>query len=115
MAVNQAAVAAKLTAGIQAVNETISTVGELNSSRPDILSTVYAVVKDALIPFVEAIAAYDADIDTGSVGGVVKNLPAPQLAAVLLNQTKSVEQQARLVIAEAFLSRVGVNLNNAPG
>jgi hypothetical protein len=115
VAVDQSAMAAQLTAGIAAVNEVLSTVGSLQNTKPAVLSTVYAAVQNALAPFDDAIAAFDADIDTASVGGVTSGLPAPQLSAALLVQATDIEQQGRLVLARAFLSRAGVNLQNAPG
>jgi hypothetical protein len=115
MAVDQVSIAADLTAKIVAVNAAISAVGSLEIAPPQVLKTVYAPVQDALASFESAISAYDADIDTSSVGGVVAGLPAPQLAAALLNQALDVAQQGRLVIAMAFTARVGVNVLNAPG
>lgn len=115
MAVNQASVGAQMTAQIAAVNAVISTIGTLENSPPVILQTLYAAVQNARAPFDAAIAALDADIDITSVGSVVTGLPPPQLAAALLNQTSDVMQEWQVIIAEAYLTRVGVNAFNAPG
>jgi hypothetical protein len=37
------------------------------------------------------------------------------LAAALLSQAFDVAQQAVLVVAEAYVSRVGVNIQDSPG
>jgi NAD-dependent oxidoreductase involved in siderophore biosynthesis len=115
MAVNQAAIAAQLITQLALVNGSISTVGALQEDSPIVLQTVYNAVQNALAPFLAAIAAYDADIDTTSVGSVVTGGAGPQLAAALLNQAADVAQQARLLVAQAYVSRVGVNVLNAPG
>lgn len=115
MAVNQAAIAAQLITQMALVKGSISTVGTMQEDSPIVLKTVYNAVQNALVPFLAAIATYDADIDTTSVGGVVAGVAAPQLATALLNQAADVAQQARLLVAQAYVSRVGVNVLNAPG
>lgn len=115
MAVDQVSIAADLTAKIVAVNAEISTVGTLAVDSPIILSTVFTTVQSALVPFNNAIVAFDADIDITSVGGVITGPAGPVLAADLLNQASDVSQQGILVVARAFLSRVGTNIANAPG
>jgi hypothetical protein len=116
MAVNQISFASQMTAAIAAVNAAISAVGApLENSPPSVLNTVYAAVQNARVPFDNAIAAFDADIDTTSVGSVVIGLPAPQLAAALLNQASDLMQEWQVIVAEAYLVRVGANAANAPG
>lgn len=115
MSVDQTATAAQLTAAIAAVNASISTVGTLQNDSPVVLATVYAAVQSALVPFDNAIAAYDADIDTTTVAGVVAGIPVPQMISTLLVQAGDVAQQAILVVARSFVSRVGINVANAPG
>lgn len=115
MAVNQSSFGTEMTSQIAAVNQVISTIGTLANSPPVIMLTLYAAVQNARAPFDAAIAAFDADIDTTSVGSVVAGMPAPQLAAALLNQTSDLMQQWQLIVAEAYLTRVGANAYNAPG
>jgi hypothetical protein len=115
MTVAQASFAAQMTAQIAAVNAVISTIGTLENNPPVILATIYTAVQNARVPFDNAIAAFDGDIDQTSVGGVVPGLPAPQLAATLLNQASDVMQEWQVIIAEAYLVRVGANAFNAPG
>jgi hypothetical protein len=115
MAVAQASFATQMTAQIAAVNAVISTIGTLENNPPVILATIYTAVQSARVPFDNAIAAFDADIDGTSVGGVVAGLPAPQLATTLLNQASDVMQEWQVIIAEAYLVRVGANAFNAPG
>lgn len=115
MTVAQASFASQMTAQIAAVNAVISTIGTLENNPPSILATLYTAVQNARAPFDAAIAAFDADIDMTSVGGVVPGLPAPQLAAALLNQASDVMQEWLVIIAEAYLVRVGANAANAPG
>jgi hypothetical protein len=115
MSVAQAAFASQMTAQIAAVNAAISTIGTLENNPPVILATIYTAVQSARVPFDNAIAAFDADIDITTVGGVVPGLPAPQLAAILLNQASDVMQEWQVIVAEAYLVRVGANAFNAPG
>jgi hypothetical protein len=115
MAVIQSSFAAQMTAQIAAVNAVISTIGTLENNPPVILRTLYTAVQNARVPFDAAIAAFDADIDITSVGSVVPGVPAPQLAAALLNQTSDVMQEWQVIIAEAYLVRVAANAFNAPG
>ena len=115
MAVTQSAFGVQMTASIAAVNAVISTIGTLENSPPVIMATLYTDVQNARVPFDTAIAAFDADIDITSVGSVVPGLPAPQLAAALLNQMSDVMQEWQVIVAEAYLVRVGVNAFNAPG
>lgn len=115
MAVNQAATAAQLTAAVAAVNAAIAAVGVLQDASPEALGGVYTAVQSAVAAFEGAVAAYDADIDTTSLGGVVPGSPVPLMVASLLEQAGDVTQQAVLVVAAAYVSRVGVNVLNAPG
>jgi hypothetical protein len=116
MAVNYQAYAAQMLTQIALLNGSISTVGgSLQEATPVVLKTVYTAVQNALVPFQNAIAAFDADIDTTSVGGVIVGLAPPQMSVALLNQALDLEQQARLVVAEAYVARAGVNVNNSPG
>jgi hypothetical protein len=115
MAVDYAAYQAEMLTKMALVNASISTVGRLDGTSPVVLATVYKAVQNALAPFNAAIAAFDADIDQDSVGGVVAGLPGPTLAAALLNQAFDVSQEAVTVTARAYVSRVGVNIANATG
>ena len=115
MSVNYSNYAAQILTQMALVNASISTVGKLQEATPITLKPVYAAVQNALVPFQAAIAAYDGDIDNTSVGGVVAGVPAPQLAIALLNQAQDLAQQSALVIAAAYVSRVGINVNNSPG
>lgn len=115
MAVNYQSYAAQMATQLALLRGTITTVGSLQQSTPVVLKTVYAAVQNALAPFQNAIAAYDTDIDTTTFGGVVAGAPAPVSAAALLNQALDVEQQARLIVAQAYVARAGVNINNSPG
>lgn len=115
MTVAQTTFGAQMTAQITAVNAVISTIGTLENNSPVILATLYTAVQNARVPFDNAIAAFDADIDTTSVGSVVPGLPAPQLAAALLNQASDLMQEWQVIVAEAYLVRVGANAFNAPG
>src|SRR5260221_13882404 len=102
MAVTQSSYATQMTAQIAAVNKTISTIGTLENNPPVILATIYTAVQNARVPFDNAIAAFDADIDGTSVGGVVAGLPAPQPSATLLNQGSDVMEEWAGVIAAAY-------------
>src|SRR5260370_4164828 len=115
MAVTQSSFATQMTAQIAAVNAAIATIGTLENNPPTILATIYTAVQSARVPFDNAIAAFDADIDGTSVGGVVPGIPAPQLATALLNQASDLMQEWLVIIAEAYLVRVGVNAVNPPG
>ena len=115
MAVNQATYAAQMTAQIQSVNAVISSIGALATAPPVILQTLYTAVQSALVPYQNAIAAIDADIDITSVGRVTAGGFGPVLATSLLVQASDVAQQAILIVAEAYLTRVGINCLNAPG
>lgn len=115
MTVAQTTFGAQMTAQITAVNAVISTIGTLENNSPVILATLYTAVQNARVPFDAAIAAFDADIDITSVGSVVPGLPAPQLAAALLNQASDLMQEWQVIVAEAYLVRVGANAFNAPG
>lgn len=115
MTVNQVSLASQMTASIGAVNAVISTIGTLENNPPVILATIYTAVQNARVPFDAAIAAFEADIDMTSVGSVVPAIPAPQLATALLNQASDLMQEWQVIIAEAYLVRVGANAFNAPG
>lgn len=97
------------------VQGSITTVGTLENATPKALEIVYAAVANALVPFNQAIAAYEADIDTTTVGGVVTGVAPLSVAATLLTQTDDVEQEAVLIVTRAYLARVGANINNATG
>jgi hypothetical protein len=115
MAVNYQQYAAEMITQMDLVNASISTAGSLDNASPTVLAVVYDAVQNALVPFQSAITAFDADIDTTSVGSVVAGDAAPQLTAALLNQAFDVAQQAVLVVAEAYVTRVGVNIQDSPG
>ena len=115
MAVNQAALAASLTAQIVAVNAAISTVGTLQDASLTVLSTVTATVESALPVFDAGVAALDADIDEVNAGGVTTGLPAPALAAALNTQASEMAQLATLLTARSYLARAGVNIEESPG
>ena len=106
---------AGLTAAISAVNAAISVVGTLESASPVVLSTVYQAVQNARAPFDNALASMDSSINMSAIGGVVAGSPAVASAAALLAQQQDVEQEAIILVAEAFLVRAGVNVLNAPG
>ena len=115
MAVDQAAIAAQLTAGIAAVNAAVSTVGTLQGAGITLLASVAAAVDSALPALEAGIAALDADIDPVNAGGVAAGLSAPDLAALLTTQTSEMQQLATLVTAKAYLARVGANVGEAAG
>lgn len=115
MAVNYQSYAAQMITQLALLRGTITTVGSLQQATPVVLKAVYTAVQNTLAPFQQAIAAYDADIDTTTFGGVAAGVAAPISAAALLNQALDVEQQARLVVAQAYVARAGVNINNTPG
>lgn len=115
MAVDQASIASQITAGIVAVNAAISTVGTLQGAGITVLATVSAAVESALPAFEAGIATLDDDIDEVDVGGVAAGLAAPDLAAALTAQASEMQQLATLVTAKAYLARVGVNIEQAPG
>jgi hypothetical protein len=115
MTVNGNLYAAQMITQMALVQGSISTVGDLESATPVVLQTIYAAVKNAVAPFNAAIKAYDADIDVTSVGGVVVGFPPPLMAAQLLGQTTDVEAQGRLIVGRAYVNRIGININNAPG
>src|SRR5260370_31828746 len=115
MTVNQSSFASQMTAQIAAVNAAISTIGTLENNPPVILNTIYTAVQSARVPFDNAIAAFDADIDQTSVGGVVAGLPAPQLAVTLLNQASDVIEALRGVVCRGYLHAVGAHARNGRG
>lgn len=115
MPVDQAEIAAQLSAGVAAVNAAISTVGTMEGAGIKVLATVSAAVENALASFDSGIAALEADIDQDEVGGVAAGLAAPELAAALTAQASEMQQLATLVTARAYLARVGVNVEEAPG
>lgn len=98
------------------VQASITTVGTpLQETSPVVLETVYTAVQSATVPFDQAIAAFDADIDTTTFAGVQPGVPGPINAVALLEQSADVEQLALLIVGRAYVTRVGVNINNAPG
>lgn len=97
------------------VQGAISTVGVLDSATQPALDVVYEAVADALAPFNAAIAAYEADIDTTSVGGVVSGIAPPTMSDELLVQADDVTKEADLIVARAYLSRIGASVKSAPG
>ena len=115
MSVDFNGLAAKMLTQMALVNASISTVGTLQEATPITLRTVYAAVQNALAPFDSAIAAYDADIITTSVGGVILGTAAPTLASILLTQSTDVGQQSLAVIGRAYVARAAVNVLNSPG
>lgn len=115
MAVDQASIASSVTAQITAVSAAISTVGTLQGAGIKLLSTVSAAVESALPALQAGIDALDADIDETDVGGVVVGLAGPELAALLTTQASEMQQLATLATAKAYLARVGVNVEQAPG
>src|SRR5579872_4395253 len=115
MAVDQVAIATRITAGITAINAAISTVGTLQGAGVNVLATVSATVQSALPAFDAGISALDADIDETDAGGVAAGLPAPDLIAALLTQASEMQQLATLVAARNYVARAGVNIEEAPG
>jgi|ERR1700729_838592 len=116
MAVNSAAISSQINTAIVSMQNELSSVGNsLQDSSPVVLASVYQASQNALAPFITAINAYDSDIDTTSVGSVVVGLPATQLAAALVNQANDLTTQAVLVVTQAYVARIGVNLLNATG
>jgi hypothetical protein len=57
-----------------------------------------------------AIALFDADIITTSVGGIVPGVPAPTLWVPFLNQVSDSQQIAALLNALGYLQRLATNL-----
>lgn len=97
------------------VQASITTIGNLDEVNLTTLQIVYAALQNLQAPFDAAIAAVELDIDQTSVGSVVLGLPPPMMVNLLLNQATDVEQEARLVVGRAYVSRIGVNVSNSPG
>lgn len=97
------------------VQGAISTVGDLDSANIFTLNVVYAATKNLIVPFDDAIAAYEVDIDIASVGGVVIGIGAPIMAKNLLIQADDLEKQGLLVVGRAYVVRTSANIANAPG
>ena len=115
MAIDQAEMSADVSAAVTSVQSAITAAGTLQGASILALQPVIAAVDAALPVFDAAITELDADIDLVNAGSVASGLPAPQLAASLLEQTSTVQQLAVLIEARAYLARVGVNVDNAPG
>jgi hypothetical protein len=113
--VNNALLQTNMAAALTVVNTAIPTIGTLQESPPSTIKTVYNAVQNALAPFNAAIASYDADIDTSSVGGVVATLLPLQMVTALKNQVLDVGNQAITIIAQSYVTRVASNLYNFPG
>jgi hypothetical protein len=104
-----------LTAAISAVNAAITTVGTLETASPVVLNTVYQAVQNARAPFDSALAALDSSIDMVNIGSVAAGVLGHVSAPLLLAQQQAVEQEAIILVAEAYLVRVGANVFNSPG
>ena len=115
MAVAQNYYAAQMTAAIAAVNAVISTVGTMQYDSPVVLTQVYVAVQNARIPFDQAFIAFENDIDETSVGSVVVGQPPQLMAQALLNQASDLNQEYKVIVAEAYLLRAGQNVLLAPG
>jgi hypothetical protein len=115
MAVNQAVLAAAMTVAIGNVNNTISTIGALETAPTVVMQTLYLAAGNALAPFNAAIAAFEADIDQTTFGGATPGVPGLQVAYNLLTQASDLTQEWQTIVAQAYLIRVATNAYNAPG
>lgn len=115
MSVNINDFTAQMLTQMALVQGAISTVGDLDKANILTLNVVYAAVKNLVAPFDNAIAAYDADIDIASVGGVVVGIGPPIMAQNLLVQADDLEKQGLLVVGRAYAVRTSANIANAPG
>lgn len=115
MAVAQQAYGAQMTAAIAAVNAVIATVGTMQYDSPTVLNTVYVAIQNNRAPFDQAFLAFEADIDQTSVGGVIVGQPPQLMIDELVNQASDLDQEYKVIIAEAYLLRAGQNVLLAPG
>jgi hypothetical protein len=115
MAVNQAPISTQVQAALSAVQAAIATVGDIDTATPFELQPVVAAVNAELAVLQSAIAAFDADIITTSVAGMVAGLPAPTLWPILVSQQSDSAQIATLLNALGYLQRLAKNLAQATG
>lgn len=115
MAVDQAAFAAQLESSLAAVQAAVAAAGTISTASPFALAAVTQAVNAEIANLESAIAAYDADIITTSVAGVVAGPPAPTIWPILLNQVDDSVLLTRLINALGYLQRLSTNLAQATG
>lgn len=115
MALNQAALAADISAKLATANAAIAEASPLRSATPVALAPARNAVATALSAIEGGIAALDSEILLDSVAGVVVGPPAPDVWPVMLAQLNDCEQLSRLLDMRAYLGRVATNLNEATG
>lgn len=113
MAVNQSAIASQLATSLAAVQAAIDGVDDISTATPFALQPVAAAVTAEIAVLQAAADAFDADVITSSVAGVVAGQPAPTMWAVLLNQASDSAQLATLLHALGYLQRLATNLSQA--
>ena len=115
MAVNQLPLANAMTASVATLQAVLTAAGPLaNLTLPE-LAPVRAAAQAALPPFAAAITALDADIPTSSFAGMVVGNPVPALVTALQTTATEVSQLAVAVTAQAYITRISVNIGNATG
>ena len=115
MAVNQDAIATQVQAALTSVQSAIAAAGTLSTATPFALAPAAAAVAAAVSTVQNAIAAFDADMITTSVAGMVVGSPPPVLWPILLNQVSDSQQIAVLLDALGYLQRLATNLAEATG
>ncbi len=115
MAVDQAAIAASVQAALAKVKAAIAGVGTISTATPFALAPVAAAVSAEIATLEDAIAAYDGDIITSNVAGMVAGTPAPMLQATLIEQVSDSQQIGTLLAALGYLRRIATNLAQATG
>jgi hypothetical protein len=115
MAVNQLPLAAAMTAAFATLQATITAAGPLaNLTLPE-LAPINAAALAALPPFVTAITALNADIPTSTFAGMVPGAPVSQNVAALQTAASEVSQLAIALNAQAYITRISLNIGNATG
>ena len=105
-----------VTASIGVVQAAITSIpSRLAGASQVTLAPIALAVAVAVAALDKQAAVTEAAIDQNTVGGIGVLIPAPVLAAALLKQAGLLQDLSTFKIARGYLTRIAVNIANAPG
>lgn len=106
---------AAVTDAVNALEAAIAAAGTLQNASPSTLAPIVTAVQAAVSAIDAQCATLEASIDETSVGGIHVGTPAPQLITTLVAQTNAATDLSNLHTLRGYVSRIGANVENAPG
>lgn len=106
---------AAVTSAVAALQTAVGNAGTLQNASPSILAPVLTAVLAAQAAIDAQCTSIEGMLDETSVGGIHVGQPAPAMVTTLVAQTQAALDLSSLYTLRGYVSRIGVNIQNAPG